>query len=496
MKENTNSQAHSNGYMKLVAMAVLGGMITLGGYKILESVTGQGNRAAFTTSTLPTQLVSSIDATSGPMDFTTAAAVSTPAVVHVKSNIMVQTRSMFDMDPFEFFQGGGGYGRPQQRSMESSGSGVITTPDGYIVTNNHVVNDAESVEVVLEDGRSYTAQVIGTDPSTDLALLKIDEEKLPALTFGNSDALRVGEWVLAVGNPFNLTSTVTAGIVSAKARNINILKDQLAIESFIQTDAAVNPGNSGGALVNARGELVGINTAIASTTGAYAGYSFAIPVEIVKKVIDDLMNHGIVQRAFLGAELVELNADVAKKLDISQSHGVYIAEVHSGGSAALAGLGKGDIILAIDGKELRNSAELTEYLGRHRPGDKIDLGILRKDKRLVVAVELRNQKGTTDIVQRNDGEALASLGATLEELSTQELAKYRLKGGLKITKIDDGKLRQYTDIRPGFIITAIDNQVVTSAEQLQKILSHKNGGVMMEGIYPGLPGRYYYAFGM
>ena len=410
---------------------------------------------------------------------------------------MVQARGMFDIDPFGgMLQDGWGFGRPQQRNMESTGSGVITTDDGYIVTNNHVVSDAQSVEVVLEDGRTYTAQVIGTDPSTDLALLKIDEQNLPVVPFGNSDALRVGEWVLAVGNPFNLTSTVTAGIVSAKARNINILKDRLAIESFIQTDAAVNPGNSGGALVNARGELVGINTAIASTTGAYAGYSFAVPVEIVKKVIDDLMNHGIVQRAFLGADMVELNGDVAKRIGISETHGVYIKSVTEGGSAALAGLTKGDIILGIDGKELRNSAELTEYLGRHRPGDKVTLGIERNGRQLAVPVELRNSKGTTDVVQRNDSEALASLGVQLEPLSTQELNKYGLKGGLKITKIEDGKIRQYTDIRPGFIITAIDNQVVTDEAQLQKILSNKSGGVMMEGLYPGWPGRYYYAFGM
>lgn len=483
--------------MRIFAVALLGGVVTLGGYKLLESTMDPSRGHAFQSSELSSQFASLPVGANGMNDFTAAAELSTPAVVHVKSNMMVQTRNMWNMDPFGgFFDDGWGFGRPQQHNAQSTGSGVITTPDGYIVTNNHVVNDAQSVEVVLEDGRTYTAQVVGTDPSTDLALLKIDETNLPILTFGNSDNLRVGEWVLAVGNPFNLTSTVTAGIVSAKARNINILKDKMAIESFIQTDAAVNPGNSGGALVNARGELVGINTAIASNTGSYSGYSFAVPVEIVKKVIDDLMNHGIVQRAFLGANLIELNGDVAKKVGVQQTHGVYIDGVMEGGSAQYAGLRKGDIITAIDGKELRNSAELTEYVGRHRPGDRVQLTIIREGDKTEVPVELRNSKGTTDIVERNDSEALEALGAELEELSANELNKLGLKGGVKITKLKEGKLQQYTSIRPGFIITTIDNQVVTSIEHLQKILNNKSGGVMMEGLYPGWPGRYYYAFGM
>ncbi len=483
--------------MRMFAVALLGGVVTLCGYKLLESTMDPSRGHAFQSSELSSQFASLPVGANGMNDFTAAAELSTPAVVHVKSNMMVQTRNMWNMDPFGgFFDDGWGFGRPQQHNAQSTGSGVITTPDGYIVTNNHVVNDAQSVEVVLEDGRTYTAQVVGTDPSTDLALLKIDETNLPILTFGNSDNLRVGEWVLAVGNPFNLTSTVTAGIVSAKARNINILKDKMAIESFIQTDAAVNPGNSGGALVNARGELVGINTAIASNTGSYSGYSFAVPVEIVKKVIDDLMNHGIVQRAFLGANLIELNGDVAKKVGVQQTHGVYIDGVMEGGSAQYAGLRKGDIITAIDGKELRNSAELTEYVGRHRPGDRVQLTIIREGDKTEVPVELRNSKGTTDIVERNDSEALEALGAELEELSANELNKLGLKGGVKITKLKEGKLQQYTSIRPGFIITTIDNQVVTSIEHLQKILNNKSGGVMMEGLYPGWPGRYYYAFGM
>lgn len=495
--KNQGSTHTSGTFLKMLGVALLGGVITLSGYKLLETQMDSGSKSAYTESPIATRFASLPGAPAGVTDFTVAAAHSTPAVVHVKSNIMVQTRSLWDADPFGgFFNDGWGFGTPRQHQAQSTGSGVITTPDGYIVTNNHVVNDAQSVEVVLEDGRTYSAQVVGTDPSTDIALLKVDEKDLPFLTFGNSDDLRVGEWVLAVGNPFNLTSTVTAGIVSAKARNINILKDRMAIESFIQTDAAVNPGNSGGALVNAKGELVGINTAIASNTGSYSGYSFAVPVEIVKKVIDDLMNHGVVQRAFLGAEMVELNGDVAKKLGISQTHGVYIGGVSAGGSAEAAGIRKGDIVVGVAGKELRNSAELTEYIGRHRPGDRLRLDILREGDIESVDVELLNLKGTTDIVERNDTEALESLGADFTDLSTNELNKLGLKGGVKVTKVKEGKLQQYTSIRPGFIITTIDNQVVQNVEHLQKILANKSGGVMLEGMYPGWPGRYYYAFGM
>ena len=497
--EKQDSNTMKVPFFKVLGIALLGGFITLGGYKALEytiPAAPEVQAMAYVPSSLPTQLASNVDlGPAGSTDLTFPAALATPAVVHVKSNMMVQTRSYNDPfgglfgDPF-------GRSRPQQRSMQSSGSGVITTPDGYIVTNNHVVNDAQSVEVVLEDGRTYPAQVIGTDPSTDLAMLKIEEKQLPVIEFGDSDELKIGEWVLAVGNPFNLTSTVTAGIVSAKARNINILKDRLAIESFIQTDAAVNPGNSGGALVNANGKLVGINTAIASRTGSYSGYSFAVPVEIVKKVINDLMNHGVVQRAFLGADMIELNGDVAKKLGTDQTHGVYIESVLEGASADRAGLQPGDIILGVDGKELRNSAELSEYLGRQRPGDKVELGIQRAKKQLIVPVELRNSKGTTDVVKRNDGELLSSLGVELSELSKSDLNNYGLRGGLQIKKVGDGKIKQFTDIQAGFIITSIDRQVVTSPAQLEKVLRNKSGGVMIEGIYPDRPGMYYYAFGM
>lgn len=486
-------------YLTMVAVAVLGGTITLGGYHLLVGNQQNDREIGFVQNKVPVQLTSTIDNISNLPDLTASAAIATPAVVHVKSNFLVRTRSGWG-DPFGDLFGDDFFSpfrsRPRTQQAQASGSGVITSPDGYIVTNNHVIKDAESVEVVLQDGRSYVAEVIGKDPSTDLALLKVDEKKLEFLSFGNSDDLRVGEWVLAVGNPFNLTSTVTAGIVSAKARNIHILKDRMAIESFIQTDAAVNPGNSGGALVNSRGELVGINTAIASTTGAYAGYSFAVPSEIVKKVIQDLMTHGVVQRAFLGVNMVELNGDVAKELGTGVTQGVYIDEVVTGGSAEQSGIQKGDIILELAGKQLRNAAELTEYVGRHRPGDQIEVTLVRDGKKVRMPVKLVNYRGTTDVVKKQDRKVQQELGVELEDLPANLARKLNLRGGVRVLKVANGKIRQSTDIRPGFIITGIDNQAVESVTDLERILADKQGGVMMEGIYPDRPGMYYYAFGM
>ena len=486
-------------YLTMLSVALLGGVLTLGGYKLFME-TGEGKpieTTGYVENKTPVN-VRTVSALSGLPSFTEASALSTPAVVHIKSNIVVQTRSRsFFGDPWssdffeDFFNP-----RPRNRNAQASGSGVISSPDGYIVTNHHVIKDANTVEVVLHDGRSYEAQIVGTDPSTDLALLKVDEKQLPYLPMGNSDELLVGDWVLAVGNPFNLASTVTAGIVSAKARNINILQGQSAIESFIQTDAAVNPGNSGGALVNAKGELVGINTAIASPTGAYSGYSFAVPVEIVKKVVQDLMVHGVVQRAYLGAEMIELNGEVANKLELDRNQGIYIDRVIEGGSVANAGLLAGDIIIAIDGKTIRKSSELQEYVGRHRPGDVIEAEVLRNDRVQTVSVELQNSMGTTDVVHKQEARIMEDLGVELEPLSSKELAQLNLKGGVRILNIQEGKIRQFTDIRPGFVITRLDNQTVEDVAELERILQNKTGGVMLEGIYPDRPGKYYYAFGL
>lgn len=326
-------------------------------------------------------------APAAPVDFTQAAEASVGAVVHVKTKITVYGSGRQQYDPmFEFF-----FGRPQQPSVQeaqASGSGVILSDDGYIVTNNHVIEQANNIEVVLNDKRTFTAQLIGRDPNTDLALLKIDATGLPTLPMGNSDELKIGEWVLAIGNPFNLTSTVTAGIVSAKARNINILSADMKIESFIQTDAAVNPGNSGGALVNTRGELIGINTAIASQTGSYAGYAFAIPTSIVQKVVSDLRQFGHVQRALLGIRMLDITSEVQQYYGLSTLQGVYVAEVVSGGAAELAGVHSGDIITGVDGHNINSSSQLQESIARKNPNDKVKLTILRDERRIEIEVTL------------------------------------------------------------------------------------------------------------
>ena len=319
-----------------------------------------------------------------PVDFTQAAERSVEAVVHVKTKYYRQQQYV---DPFyQFF-----FGRPQQSQQPSamaSGSGVILSNDGYIVTNNHVIEDANEIEVVLNDKRTFTAKLIGTDPNTDLALLKIEATDLPTIEIGNSDDLRVGEWVLAVGNPFNLTSTVTAGIVSAKARSINILNSDMKIESFIQTDAAVNPGNSGGALVNTRGQLVGINTAIASQTGSYAGYAFAIPTAIMQKVVADLRQYGTVQRALLGIRMLDITQQVKDQLSLESMEGVYVGEVISGSAADKAGMKAGDVIVQVDGRPINASSQLQEQIGRKNPGDQITILVRRGQRSLTLQVTL------------------------------------------------------------------------------------------------------------
>ena len=318
-----------------------------------------------------------------PVDFTQAAERSVEAVVHVKTKYYRQQY----VDPFYHFF----FGRPQQSQQPSamaSGSGVILSNDGYIVTNNHVIEDANEIEVVLNDKRTFTAKLIGTDPNTDLALLKIEATDLPTIEIGNSDDLRVGEWVLAVGNPFNLTSTVTAGIVSAKARSINILNSDMKIESFIQTDAAVNPGNSGGALVNTRGQLVGINTAIASQTGSYAGYAFAIPTAIMQKVVADLRQYGTVQRALLGIRMLDITQQVKDQLSLESMEGVYVGEVISGSAADKAGMKAGDVIVQVDGRPINASSQLQEQIGRKNPGDQITILVRRGQRSVTLQVTL------------------------------------------------------------------------------------------------------------
>lgn len=319
-------------------------------------------------------------------DFTTVAEASVNAVVHVKTLYTTQTRGY--SDPFFEFFFGPGLQQPRQQAQMASGSGVIIAPDGYIVTNNHVIDKARRILVVLNDKREYEARLVGTDPNTDIALLKVEADELPAIPFGDSDALKIGEWVLAIGNPFNLNSTVTAGIVSAKARNINIINSDMSIESFIQTDAAVNPGNSGGALVNTQGELVGINTAIASQTGSYAGYAFAVPSAIVQKVVADIRQYGHVQRAMLGVQMLDITPELQAEAGLTTLQGAYVANVVQESAAQQAGIRTGDVIIGIDGTRIQSANDLRVAIGKTRPGDRIAVTVLRKGERMTLQVEL------------------------------------------------------------------------------------------------------------
>jgi Do/DeqQ family serine protease len=440
------------------------------------------------------------------LNFITAAEVATPAVVHIRSTYNASATSnrpqgnyrhpFEDMFPDLFGNPGGQRSMPGPRG--SSGSGVIMSGDGYIVTNNHVIDNADEIEVVLNDNRSYKAELIGTDPNTDIALLKIEpNEELPFLSYGNSDAVRVGEWVLAVGNPFDLTSTVTAGIVSAKTRSIGILARSntnarginTAIESFIQTDAAVNPGNSGGALVNLKGELIGINTAIASNTGSYAGYSFAVPTTLVRKIVEDLKEYGVVQRALLGVNIQDVSASLSEAEDLGTTRGVYISNVNEGSAADEAGLEKGDVILEINGKNVNSVSALQESIARNRPGDEVEVTFLRSGRTRKLPVTLKNSMGTTRMLTSNSNLEIG--GAVLGKVSGPELSKLGLEGGVKVEKLGNGKLKD-AKVREGFIITSIDNQKIESIEDVTQILSSKrNQGTLIEGIYPNGEKAYY-----
>jgi len=438
-----------------------------------------------------------------PIDFTYAAAITTPGVVHVTTKILPKKdNNAYYYNPFRDFFGDDfwGWGTPPRNYKPqpemTSGSGVIISEDGYIVTNNHVIKDADEIEVVLYDNEKFSATLIGNDPSTDLALLKIEKTGLPYITFGNSDSLDIGAWVLAVGNPFNLSSTVTAGIVSAKGRNINILGGQSAIESFIQTDAAVNPGNSGGALVDASGKLVGINTAIASPTGAYAGYSFAVPVNLVKKVVSDIKDFGIVQRGFLGVTIRNIDADLAREQELKDLQGVYVEEVLEGSAADEAGIKPKDVIKSINGIEVNSAPKLQEVVAQYRPGDKLKIVYVRGGSIKETSLILKNKDKGTEYLTKTKVQVIDQLGVDLSPITNKEKEKLGIEGGVKVEAIRDGKIKKYTDMRPGFIITKIDRQPVTSADDVVRILQNKKGGVMIEGVYPDYPGTYYYAFGM
>lgn len=473
-------------FFGLLLVALVGGFISLGLYTM---VFRPETRIVTSTEKVPVTLTSlSSVFDSSLTDFTFAAERTVHAVVHVKTQAVLS--QVYRNPIYEFF-----YGRPYQERSEpvvGFGSGVIISSDGYIVTNNHVIDGAEKIMVTLNDKREFDAKLIGTDPSTDIALLKIEAKDLPFIPWGDSDKLQLGQWVLAVGNPFNLTSTVTAGIVSAKGRNLGILDDQYRIESFIQTDAALNKGNSGGALVDLKGELVGITSAIISPSGAYAGNSFAIPVSIVKKVVEDLMEFGQVQRAFLGVSIRSVDAQLAKEKGLGTVNGVYVDAVNDNGAAKEAGIKAGDVILDVNGIKVTSSAELQEQIGRYRPGQKVNIAVLRDNKEKRFDVVLRNMQGTTGIVKKSD--LVMVLGATFAPLSDQEKSKLGISNGLRVVEVGKGKFRD-AGISNGFIITRVNNKAINSVNDLNDILSKTKGGVYIEGVYPnGMVA--YYAFGI
>lgn len=419
---------------------------------------------------------------SAPTNFIAAAENITPSVVNIKALV-----------------GDSGFFGSDNAAIEaSSGSGVIITGDGYIVTNSHVVENAKDIQVTLDDKREFSAKLVGSDPMTDLAVLKIEARNLPLAHFGNSDSIRVGEWVLAVGNPFNLESTVTAGIVSAKARSINILEGEYTIESFIQTDAMVNPGNSGGALVNTNGELVGINTAIITKSGRYEGYSFAIPANLAMKVVRDLIKDGVVQRGFLGVEINDLTPALARAAGHNAMNGAYIYKVNPKTGAADAGLRQADIIIGIDGNKVKNKAELTEYIGRKRPGETVKVEIVRNGERRQLDVVLKNYVNTTALLptEKFDGslEAFKKIGISdLRSLSQKEAQKIGMRG-IRVEAILQGSNIAKTNMEIGFIITHINSQKVETIEQAQLILNHLSGKIVLEGMYENLSDSYLYTF--
>ena len=493
--------------------ALVGGAMALGGYKLVENKYASKmsfedqQKMIFASNRLsnPPSALSS----AGQVDFTQAAAAVTPAVVYIRTTYSNQAQDDQQSQVQRMF--GDMFGqrvRPQSGPQMASGSGVIISPDGYIVTNNHVVEKAEKIEITTNDHRNFKAKVIGTDPNTDLALIKIDGHDLPIVKLGNSDAVRVGEWVLAVGNPFKLTSTVTAGIVSAKGRGIGIIgteeqqdsqspfgrtqlqdqqpKTNKAIESFIQTDAAINPGNSGGALVNTNGELIGINSAIASHTGSYEGYGFAIPINLAKKVLDDIQKYGAVKRGFVGVSFKELDPDVAEALHTDKTVGLYVDQVVPNGGAAQAGLQHGDVISKVEGNTVYASSDLQERVGRLQPGDKVHLTVLRGNEEKNFTVTLKADAPAPKVaVTKSTEELFNKIGASFVPVNGAQKAKFHVVGGLVVTQVREGGLFDYTDVPVGSIVTDINKQPINSVPDIDRALSNlKNGMVTISGFYP------------
>lgn len=493
-------------------IALLGGIAAIGVYKLLEPDPVPETVVLPSNPGKQVRYLSTKDPEVPTFDFTYAAESTLPSVVHIRSSQKV-TRRAYDERDFDwqqipesfrdFFRNSPFFSPPDNRMLPEdqlrlgAGSGVIISPDGYIVTNNHVVANADELTVTLQDHRTFEAAVIGSDPSTDVALVKIEATELKAIPFFDSDNIKIGAWVVAVGNPFNLGSTVTAGIVSAKSRSINISQDQRPIESFIQTDAAINRGNSGGALVNLSGELVGINTAISSPTGTYTGYGFAVPSNIVRKVATDLQEYGVVQRGFIGAVIRGIDGDLAEEKGLSTTMGVYVDSLTANSAAASAGIEVGDVITAVDDMPTDNVPKVLEMVGRHRPGDKVKINILRKDKPQEIWVTLRNRAGNTDLVKKEETTGILQiLGADLETVNQADAETLSIPGGIRVQSLGDGKLRKQTDIQEGFIITKVDGKRVTSVEELANLLKGLKGGVLLEGVYPDSSEVFYYAIGM
>lgn len=436
------------------------------------------------------------------IDFTTAAESAIHGVVHIKATANAKMAEggggQQYVDPFEYFFGfGRGFQRPQPQPRVGAGSGVIISTDGYIITNNHVIDGADELEVTLNDNRKFSAKVIGADPTTDIALIKIDAKDLPTIPFGDSEKLKVGEWVLAVGNPFNLTSTVTAGIVSAKSRgNIGAGgRDRSKIESFIQTDAAVNPGNSGGALVNTKGELVGINTAIYSETGNFAGYSFAVPISIAGKVANDLKQYGTVQRAVLGVLISDPQyVPEEDKAKLKALAGAYVGGFAERSSAKEAGLEKGDVIVAVNGIKVKSASALQEQISKYRPGDKVELTVDRSGNTKTFTVELRNAQGSTKVLK--GGETAEVLGAAFKALTEKQKQQLGVSYGIEVTGLTSGKLKE-AGIQKGFVIMLVNNQRISTPEELEKIVESilqgrsDDQGLFIKGFYPNGRTKYY-----
>lgn len=419
-------------------------------------------------------------------DLTYAAENAVKAVVNIESVREVQYGGGRSYDPFfDFFGIPYGYGEPQTREQRAGGSGVIISADGYIVTNNHVVEDATKLKVKLNDGRLFDAELVGTDPTTDIALIKIDSEDLPTLPFGNSDDLRLGEWVLAIGSPFDLQSTITAGIVSAKARDLGVIPNEARIESFIQTDAAVNPGNSGGALVNTRGELVGINTVIKSSTGSYVGYSFAVPETIVRKVVVDLKEYGVVQRAMLGVSYRPIDQtfieQMGEETGIKTPGGLYVASVEEGSAASEAGIRKGDIIVAIDGAKTDDSSTMMEKMAQHRPNDKVKITLMRDGNKKEVVAVLKNKVGKNEMMTRDMVDVAAVLGGKFADAGKKICDKLEIRGGVQVISVMRGGLLERARVREGFIITHINDRQITSVSDMQRMTDSVES---IDGIYP------------